>query len=98
MDGGAITQVFLYPSALSQRAAELNLKLQKQRNAYIIRNSRLDPEWRETERGTLSIIQRAISSMIQTGDLYRIYHTTQLDGVSFNLAFIQVSRKENPLL
>jgi len=29
--------------------------------------------------------------MIQTqgiGDLYRIYHTTQLDGVSFNLAFI----------
>ena len=91
VDGGAITQVFLYPSALSQRAAELNLKLQKQRNAYIIRNSRLDPEWRETERGTLSIIQRAISSMIQTqgiGDLYRIYHTTQLDGVSFNLAFI----------
>jgi len=91
VDGGAMTQVFLYPSALSQRATELNLKLQKQRNAYIIRNSRLDPEWRETERGTLSIIQRAISSMIQTqgiGDLYRIYHTTQLDGVSFNLAFI----------
>ncbi|MDO8714131.1 MAG: patatin-like phospholipase family protein [Polynucleobacter sp.] len=91
VDGGAMTQVFLYPSALSQRAQDLKLKLQKQRNAYIIRNSRLDPEWRETERGTLSIIQRAISSMIQTqgiGDLYRIYHTTQLDGVSFNLAFI----------
>ncbi len=91
VDGGAIAQVFLYPSALSQRAKDLNLKLQKQRNAYIIRNARLDPEWRETERGTLSIIQRAISSMIQTqgiGDLYRIYHTTQLDGVSFNLAFI----------
>jgi hypothetical protein len=91
VDGGAITQVFLYPSALSQRAQDLKLKLQKQRNAYLIRNARLDPEWRETERGTLSIIQRAISSMIQTqgiGDLYRIYHTTQLDGVSFNLAFI----------
>ncbi|WP_254598345.1 patatin-like phospholipase family protein [Polynucleobacter arcticus] len=91
VDGGAITQVFLYPSALSQRAQDLKLKLQKQRNAYIIRNARLDPEWRETERGTLSIIQRAISSMIQTqgiGDLYRIYHTTQLDGVGFNLAFI----------
>lgn len=91
VDGGAITQVFLYPSALSQRGKELNVKLQKERNAYIIRNARLDPEWRETQRGTLSIIQRAISSMIQTqgiGDLYRIYHTTQLDGVSFNLAFI----------
>jgi len=91
VDGGAITQVFLYPSALSQRAKDLNLKLQKQRNAYIIRNARLDPEWRETERGTLSIIQRAISSLIQTqgvGDLYRIYHTAQVDGVGFNLAYI----------
>ncbi|MBU3622091.1 patatin-like phospholipase family protein [Polynucleobacter sp. CS-Odin-A6] len=91
VDGGAITQVFLYPSALSQRAKDLNLKLQKQRNAYIIRNSRLDPEWRETQRETLSIIQRAISSLIQTqgiGDLYRIYHNTQVDGVTFNLAFI----------
>jgi hypothetical protein len=91
VDGGAMTQVFLYPSALSQRAQEMKLKLQKQRNAYIIRNARLDPEWRETQRGTLSIVQRAISSLIQTqgvGDLYRIYHTTQLDGVGFNLAFI----------
>lgn len=91
VDGGAITQVFLYPSALSQRAQDLKLKLQQQRNAYIIRNARLDPEWRETERGTLSIIQRAISSLIQTqgvGDLYRIYHTTQVDGISFNLAYI----------
>ncbi|MBU3575834.1 patatin-like phospholipase family protein [Polynucleobacter sp. UK-Mo-2m-Kol15] len=91
VDGGAITQVFLYPSALSQKVKDLDLKLQKQRNAYIIRNARLDPEWRETQRGTLSIIQRAISSLIQTqgvGDLYRIYHTTQLDGVGFNLAYI----------
>jgi predicted acylesterase/phospholipase RssA len=91
VDGGAITQVFLYPSALAQKAKDLNLKLQKQRNAYIIRNARLDPQWRETERGTLSIIQRAISSLIQTqgiGDLYRIYNNTQVDGVSFNLAFI----------
>jgi hypothetical protein len=91
VDGGAITQVFLYPSALSQSAKDLKITLQKERNAYIIRNARLDPEWRETERGTLSIIQRAISSLIQTqgvGDLYRIYHTTQLDGVTFNLAYI----------
>ena len=91
VDGGAMTQVFLYPSALSQSAKDLKIQLQKERNAYIVRNARLDPEWRETERGTLSIVQRAISSLIQTqgmGDLYRIYHTAQLDGVSFNLAYI----------
>jgi hypothetical protein len=91
VDGGVITQVFLYPSALSQRAQDLKFKLQKQRNAYIIRNARLDPQWRETQRGTLSIVQRAISSLIQTqgvGDLYRIYNTTRVDGVGFNLAYI----------
>jgi hypothetical protein len=91
VDGGAITQVFLYPSALAQRGKDMKIKLHNQRNAYIIRNSRLDPEWRDTQRGTLSIISRAISSLIQTqgiGDLYRIYHTTQLDGVNFNLTFI----------
>ena len=78
VDGGAITQVFLYPSALSQRTQDLKYRLPKQRNAYIIRNPRLDTEWLETVRRTLSIIHRAISSLIQT----------QVDGVGFNLAFI----------
>ena len=42
----------------------------------------------------MSIAQRAISSLIQTqgvGDLYRIYATTQRDGVDFNLAYIPAS-------
>ncbi|MBJ7380597.1 MAG: patatin-like phospholipase family protein [Polynucleobacter sp.] len=91
VDGGTVTQVFLYPGALVQKARDLKIKVQPKRNAYIIRNARLDPEWRETERGTLSIVGRAISSLIQSqglGDLYRIYNTTQLDGVTFNLSFI----------
>ncbi|QWD71690.1 patatin-like phospholipase family protein [Polynucleobacter sp. MG-5-Ahmo-C2] len=91
VDGGASTQVFLYPSAAVQRANELGLKRRSNRQAYIIRNSRLDPRWNETERRTLSVAGRAISQLIQTqgiGDLYRIYAMTKFDHVGFNLAYI----------
>ena len=91
VDGGASTQVFLYPSAAAQKANDLGLKRRVNRQAYIIRNSRLDPRWNETERRTLSVAGRAISQLIQTqgiGDLYRIYNTTKSDNVGFNLAYI----------
>lgn len=92
VDGGAMAQVFLYPPRLmaSASAAGNNIK-SRQRNAYIIRNAMLTPDWADTERSTLSIVGRAIASLLQTqgiGDLYRIYATTQKDGVDFNLAYI----------
>lgn len=91
VDGGASTQVFLYPSAAVQKANELGVKRRSNRQAYIVRNSRLDPRWNETERRTLSVAGRAISQLIQTqgiGDLYRIYAMTKMDQVGFNLAYI----------
>ena len=91
VDGGASTQVFLYPSSAASKALELGIKRRTNRQAYIIRNSRLDPRWSETERRTLSVAGKAISQLIQTqgiGDLYRIYNTAQSDDVGFNLAYI----------
>lgn len=92
VDGGATAQVFIYPPSLhlKDETRQLGLK-QRERRAYVIRNSRLDPEWSQVERSTMTIAGRAISSLIHTqgiGDLYRIYLTTQRDGVDFNLAFI----------
>ena len=43
------------------------------------------------ERRTIGIAGRAIDSLIYTqgfGDLFRIYLTTQRDGLDFNLAYI----------
>jgi len=92
VDGGATAQVFLYPPSLRDAAASREAGVvQRKRTAYVIRNSRLDPEWAEVERWTMSISGRAITSLITTqgiGDLYRIYATTQRDGVDFNLAYI----------
>lgn len=91
VDGGASAQVFVYPPQL--RLAELSAQsgIKRERNMYIIRNARLDPDWADTERQTLTIAGRAVASLIQTqgtGDLYRIYAIAQRDGVDFNLAYI----------
>lgn len=92
VDGGAMAQVFVYPPSLHLKDETRRLGLKpRERRVYVIRNSRLDPEWSQVERSTMTIAGRAISSLIHTqgiGDLYRIYLTTQRDGVDFNLAFI----------
>lgn len=92
VDGGAMAQVFAYPPSLNLRElSESKEVADRQRNLYIIRNARLDPEWANVQRRTLSIAGRAISSLMMTqgiGDLYRIYTVTQRDGVNYNLAFV----------
>jgi len=86
VDGGTMTQVFLYPPSMSAAGA-----VKRKRVLYIIRNARLDPDWASTERRTMTIAMRAIDSLTTTqgiGDLYRIYATTERDGIEFNLTFI----------
>ncbi|HSN04106.1 MAG TPA: patatin-like phospholipase family protein [Nitrospira sp.] len=91
VDGGASSQVFVYPPQLhlGKRAAETGM--QRDRHLYVIRNARLDPDWAQVERRTMSIAARAITSLIQTqgrGDLFRIFAIAQRDQVDFNLAYI----------
>ena len=91
VDGGAMSQVFVYPPNIDLGELSEEGKGVRERNLFVVMNARLDPEWAETERRVLSIAGRAISSMIQTqgiGDLYRIYITSVRDGVKFNMAFI----------
>jgi predicted acylesterase/phospholipase RssA len=94
VDGGASAQVFVYPPQLKLAEITEEAGITRERRAFVIRNARLDPDWADPKRKTLSIAQRAVSSLIQNqgvGDLYRIYTTTQRDGVDFNLAFIPAS-------
>src|SRR3546814_11699746 len=50
VDGGAMAQVFLYPSAFILAEQSVRLHAQRQRQVYIIRNARLDPDWAHVER------------------------------------------------
>ncbi|HEY8218464.1 MAG TPA: hypothetical protein VIF86_00035 [Methylobacter sp.] len=94
VDGGATAQVFLYPPALKVARLSKQRGVVRERRLYLIRNARLDPDWAEVERRTLSIAGRAINSLIQSqgvGDLYKIYAEAQRDGIDFNLAYIPKS-------
>jgi hypothetical protein len=92
VDGGVISQVFLYPPRiLAEMHRATGRPYRRELHAYVIRNGRLEPEWSDTERHTVSIGERAIDALIQTqgiNDLQRIYQTAQRDGVDFNLAYI----------
>jgi hypothetical protein len=92
VDGGVITQVFLYPSRiLPELAKATGTPLHRTVHAYVIRNGKLEPEWSETHRRTLSVGGRAISALIETqgiSDVHRIYETARQDGVNLNLAYI----------
>lgn len=97
VDGGAMAQVFLYPPRMFGLIRQQGVKVSpRERKAYIIRNARLDPDWAAVQRSTFTIAGRAIASLIQSqgvGDLYRIYLTTQQDGVDYNLAYISADFK-----
>ena len=99
VDGGARAQVFLYPPSFQLKAETAAAGVQRDRIGYVIRNARLDPDWANVQRRTLSIAGRAISSLIQTqgfGDIYRIYLLARRDGVDFNLAYIPATFNEKP--
>ena len=84
--------MFLYPARiLAEIHRATGRPYRRELHAYIIRNGRLEPEWSDTERHTLTIGARAISALIQIqgiSDLQRIWQTAQRDGVDFNLAYI----------
>jgi hypothetical protein len=91
VDGGASAQVFMYPPGMRAAAAALGDAMAREGRVYIIRNSRVPSTWSPVDRKTINIAGRAIDSLIHTqgiGDLYRIYATTQRDGLDFNLAYI----------
>jgi len=90
VDGGTVSQVFLYPPSL-RLGTILRRDDATRPTAYIIRNGRATPAPEKVERKTLAIAGRAIETMIASngvGDLYRIYTTAQRDRIEFKLALI----------
>jgi predicted patatin/cPLA2 family phospholipase len=103
VDGGAVSQIFLIPLSANPRVALEKTGYRRAAAAdYIVFNSRLRTEWSDVDRQTLSIAQKAVSTMInynRIGDLSQMYAVTQRAGASFNLAYIgddfQAEHKED---
>ena len=91
VDGGAASQVFIYPPGVDYDEVLERLAVPGRPKVYIIRNSRLDPMYEQVRNKLFPIAGRSIESLVRTqgiGDLYRIYLETCRDGLDFNLAYI----------
>jgi hypothetical protein len=91
VDGGAAQQVFLYPAVVDWPALLDKLDAAGRPQVYVIRNSRLEPEWAAVTPDVMSIATTSLSSLIRTqglGDLNRLYLTSTRDGMDFHLAYI----------
>jgi len=91
VDGGAVSQAFLVPPSVDPRIAQTQAGYRRKVVAYVVRNSRLTTDWTNVERQTLTIAQRAVSTMINysgVSDFYRMYLVTRRAGAAFNLAYI----------
>jgi hypothetical protein len=100
VDGGTSSQVFVYPPEFKLKELSKKHGHNRERNLYVIFNSKLKPKGKTFKPGLRTIARRSISTLINTqglGDIYRIYLTSQRDKVNFNMAFIpsDIEKKSN---
>ena len=91
VDGGVVSQVFIYPADLDWKNVMQKLEVKGTSKVYVILNSFLKPDWETVHPKILPIASVSINSLIRTqgiGDIYRIYLDCQRDGLEFNMAFI----------
>lgn len=94
VDGATAGEAITYEHAIQPLTAlqEVEIQvLQRPRRLFIIRNGQLRPEWQEVKPQLLSIMPRALATLIKNqsvGDLYRLYYEAQRDGFDYHLAII----------
>ena len=89
VDGGATTQLFLYPVGLDWAEVLDLLQVPGKPTVYMIRNSKLSAPYRVVSPRVLHISAITVASLMRVsgfGDLYRMYVATQRDGLAFRLA------------
>jgi hypothetical protein len=100
VDGGVVSQVFLFPPQFDPRSLDKRLGRSPTRRLFIIRNGRLGAEWETVEPSLLKIAGRSLSSLIKyqgRGDLDRMYFESRTYNVEFNLASIPDSFTEKEI-
>jgi len=91
VDGGTTREVFLLPAQFMAKSVDGTLGINPIRRSYIIRNGRVDPEWKAVKPRTLSIAGRSISTLIKNqgiGDLYELYAFSKKNNMDYNLVYI----------
>ncbi len=92
VDGGATTQVMLYPVGVDWKRVQKKLRTKGRPTVYIIGNTFFDPQYKPVKPRLGPISRRSIESLIRTqgiGDIYRIYFSTRRDGLDYRLTYIR---------
>lgn len=90
VDGGVTSQVFVYP--IDIRLGDYEGEIPAKRTIYVIRNSKVKPEYIATAPQALSVSKRSISTLIKNqglGDLYKMKLIADRDRFQYRLAFIE---------
>ncbi len=91
VDGGVSNQAFLFPANITRADIDLWTDTARRRSAYVIRNSKVTPEYSPVSANFAPVLQKSVASLVKTqgiGDLYQMQATAARVGVDFNAIWI----------
>jgi len=91
VDGGVVAEVFLFPTGFVTNLTQDGKVNERERHVYVIRNGRVQPEWRSVSRRTSNVARMALLTLIETqgiNDIYGIETTAQREHEGFSVAYI----------
>jgi predicted acylesterase/phospholipase RssA len=93
VDGGTTREVFFTVADFSFREFDKAIGRKVDRRLWIIRNGKIEPEYKPIQDSTLTIAQRSLETLTKSrgvGDLTRMFRRAQADNIEYNLAAIPV--------
>jgi predicted acylesterase/phospholipase RssA len=91
VDGGTTREVFFTIADFRFNEIDKAIGRKLQRRLWIIRNGKIDPEYKAMPEATLAIAQRSLETLTKSrgiGDLARMYTRAKADQIDYNLAAI----------
>jgi hypothetical protein len=91
VDGGVTNQIFVYPRTLDVHAFEQRLGVRPKKSFWLIRNTKVDPDYQAVELSLSDITTRSISTLTKyqgRGDLLHIFSLAERDGFDVHLTTV----------
>ena len=91
VDGGTTREVFFTIADFRFNEIDKAIGRKVQRRLWIIRNGKIEPEYKAMPETTLAIAQRSLETLTKSrgiGDLVRMYARARADHIDYNLAAI----------
>lgn len=94
VDGGVTRQIFVYPRDLDIRKLQRMLHMHPQKNMWLIRNTKVDPEYKPVSLSLTDIAERSFYTLTKyhgLGDLVNITSLAERDGFHVYITNVPMS-------